>query len=150
MKIAIKFPTTTPVFDSTTDYYSNQIKYFTEKYKGKLLFWLLFEYDNYFTIPIIHDIYKSCLPFIYIHRTVDNQVYFEHDNGVEDIIKYPYIIRTIGCDDSDKGWRFETKDQIEEWLNKLINDCTSTNNQDIFRDGYEFFDYYDEHQVWCN
>ena len=95
MKIEIKFPGLyTPKLDSHNDngYYDDCVNYQVNKCNGKLLFWLLFEDKDYFTMPLRDKIYKSCTPFIYIERTPDNHFFFENDKDVEDMLKYPYAI----------------------------------------------------------
>lgn len=63
MKTEIKFPHFyRPIFENTNGYYDDCVEYQTGKCKGKLLFWMLFDDTDYFTINIIDPIYKSCTP----------------------------------------------------------------------------------------
>lgn len=95
MKTEIKFPSFyVPTFENTNGYFERCIEYRTKNCKGKLLFWMLFDDTDYYTVQIEHPIYKSCTPFIYIERTPDNHFFFENDKDVEDMLKYPHSICT--------------------------------------------------------
>lgn len=151
MKTEIKFPSFyVPTFENAKGYFNRCIEYQTKDCKGKLLFWVLFDDIDYFTIAITDPIYKSCTPFIYIERTITNHFFFENDKDVEDMLKYPHAISTIGCDDGHKGWRFETKEQLETWVINFIQDAININKKDSFEYPSEFLDYYEENQVWRN
>jgi hypothetical protein len=153
MKTEIKFPGLyTPKLDNYNDngYYDGCVDYQVNDRKGKLLFWLLFEEEDYFTIPLRDEVYKSCTPFIYIERTSTNHFFFENDKDIEDMLKYPHTISTIGCDDGHKGWRFETKEQLEAWVMNFIQDALNINKKNSFEYPSEFLDYYEENQVWRN
>ena len=153
MKTEIKFPGLyTPKLDNYNDngYYDGCVDYQVNDRKGKLLFWLLFEEEDYFTIPLRDEVYKSCTPFIFIHRTSDNHFFFDNDNDVEDMLNYPYAISTQGCDDSHKGWRFKTFEELENWVNTIIQDSLNINKKDVFEYPSDLLDYYEENQVWRN
>ena len=93
MKTEIKFPSFyVPTFENAKGYFNRCIEYQTKDCKGKLLFWVLFDDIDYFTIAITDPIYKSCTPFIYIERTIINHFFFENDKDVEDMLNYPYAI----------------------------------------------------------
>lgn len=152
MKAIFKFPHETP---KLMDKYNNS--YFTNLIQsyivdgGILLGWLCFGDRNYYMLDIEDDPnFKSATPIIFIDRSThlypvaDQEEYKDIDTIVK---QYPYILQTIGCDDGSLGWRFSSKQEVNNWLSQLIYDL----NTDIdFRDGYEFFDFYDEAQVSFN
>ncbi len=127
--------------------------YYIGRRKGELLCWLYFDDNNYFLIGLEdpEDEYIECTPIIKIHRHPEtNPCYFENDRGPEDLLKYPWIIMSMGCDDGSKGWRFETEKQLDEWYELLRMEVIDLKVQECLSDSYEFWDYFSENQVWAN
>ena len=60
-----------------------------------------------------------------------------------------YILSNF-CDDGHKGWRFKTFDQLENWVNQIIQDSLNINKLDSFEWPSDLLDYYEENQVWRN
>lgn len=56
----------------------------------------------------------------------------------------------MSSDDGHKGWRFETKEQLEAWVMNFIQDALNINKKNSFEYPSEFLDYYEENQVWRN
>lgn len=127
--------------------------YYIGKQKGELLCWLYFDDINYFLIGLNNpvDEYIECTPIIKIHRHPEtNPCYFEEDTVPDDLLKYPWVIRTKGCDDGSKGWRFETEKQLDEWYALLCMEIKELKVHDCLINSYEFWEYFSENQVWVN
>ena len=60
-----------------------------------------------------------------------------------------YILSNY-CDDSHKGWRFKTFEELENWVNTIIQDSLNINKKDVFEYPSDLLDYYEENQVWRN
>lgn len=153
MKIKI-VDTNLEVRPNLSPYYIHSIyDYYIEKMKGELLCWLYFNDQNYFLIGLDdpQDEYIECTPIIKIHRHPEtNPCYFEEDQEPDDLLKYPWVIKTKGCDDGSKGWRFKTEAQLDEWYELLCMEVNDLKVEDQLQDSYEFWEYFSEHQVWVN
>lgn len=152
MKIKLSPPS--DVRPNLSKYFIDSIYgYYIERGNGVLLGWLYFDQGDYFLIKIKDcvDEYIECTPLIMIHRHPEtNPFYFEEDRGPEDLLKYPWIIKSKGCDDGSKGWRFETKEQLDEWFQLLCMEINELEVQHSMEHVCEFWEYFSENQVWVN
>lgn len=148
LKIEVDYKTSPDI----SEYFKNSIKYSLDKVSGVFLFWLYSSERNYYLLDLKthEEDYIACTPFIFIHRTSDNIFHVEDDiNGLEDIIKYPYLIETKGCDDGHKLWRFETLEECSLFLCEFVDSI----NQNLFEDTNNFYDiweYFEKNQCWRN
>lgn len=138
--------------NKVSDYFQDCIQGSFERNNGKLLFWLYSSVRNYYLLDIKKpsNEYIACTPFIFIHRSPDNIFFVEEDySDIKNIIKYPYLIETMGCDDGHKVWRFSSLTECNEFLCELIE----ASSQNLFEDTDDFYDvleYFEKNQCWVN
>lgn len=150
MKLKIQIDENT--INEVSEYFKDSIDFSYLRNNGKLLFWLHSSVTNYYLLHKVNPIdeFIACTPFIFIHRSPDNLFYTEEDYyDVENIIKYPYIIETKGCDDGHKVWRFSTISECNEFLSEFMEAV----NQNLFEDTDDFYDvweYFDKGLCWIN
>ena len=119
---------------------------------GHILNWIFIDTTDYFTMELEEEGgFKSCTPLVMIKRDKDKRAfYYVHDTGPEDLEKYPWIIHTLGCDDCDLGWRFETREKALSWYNWLVKELTKNNVHEFWKDYSKFMEHFKENQTWSN
>lgn len=119
---------------------------------GHILTWLFLDDTDYYTMQLEEEGgFKSCTPLILIKRdSGKGSFHYAHDTCEEDLDKYPWIIHTLGCDDCDLGWRFETRHQALSWYNWFVKELTKKNVQEDWTHYGQLMEHFKENQTWSN
>lgn len=157
------------IFNILSPYFIKLINSYIKRYSPLYLGMILHKDQNYFTINLKQEYknYSNYTPLILFKRefTKEKSFLYEDDHYIpysskriekelwekanKDIHeKYPYIVHTIGCDDGDKGWVFETEKAAFSFIDELKN--TTNSFPENFKSYWDFLEYFDKNQRWSN
>ena len=155
-------------------YHCKIIEDYRKKNNAELTGMILHTGKNYYSIDIgllENDTYKykdidydSYTPLLLINRkfginpfTYDSEINFNLSNEEikEQRIKahseFPWVLHTLGCDDTSKGWLFKTKQDAKSFIQFLIKDLKLRKKSDMaFKTYDDFLNAYKTNQHFLN
>lgn len=156
----------------SSEYFKQRITNLIHNYDMELLGWLSHDDEggNYYTLSLSDNPNIEVTPFLLVKRDflqknpfiLDHECYtykkvsFINNLGHEQtkLVKmtqqeienyfneFPYLIITIGCDDSNLAWYFTSKEEYQQFFDELKNlqfDCTFYTFLDIYHKNLSYW-----------